>query len=61
MLDTGTIFCYNRDMKQVKKLPVRNFVAKDLRTPKYRLKVVELKTRYKRKAKTHNDYNLQYL
>jgi hypothetical protein len=48
-------------MKQVKKLPVRNFVAKDLRTPKYRLKVVELKTRYKRKAKTQNDYNLQYL
>lgn len=48
-------------MKQVKKLPVRNFVAKDLRTPKYRLKVVELKTRYKRKTKTQNDYNLQYL
>ena len=61
MLDTGTTFCYNIDMKQVKKLPVRNFVAKDLRTPKYRLKVVELKTRYKRKAKTHNDYNLRYL
>ena len=49
------------DMKQIKKLPVRNFVAKDLRTPKYRLKVVELKTRYKRKAKTQNDYNLKYL
>lgn len=61
MLDTGTVFCYNIDMKQLKKLPVRNFVAKDLRTPKYRLKVVELKTRYKRKAKTKNDYNLQYL
>ena len=40
MLDTGTVFCYNMAMKQVKKLPVRNFVAKDLRTPKYRLKVV---------------------
>lgn len=61
MLDTGTVFCYNMGMKQVKKLPVRNFVAKDLRTPKYRLKVFELKTRYKRKAKTQNDYNLKYL
>jgi hypothetical protein len=38
-------------MKQGNKLPIRNFVAKDLRTPKYRMKVVELKTRYKRKEK----------
>ena len=46
-------------MKKGNNLPIRNFVAKDLRTPKYRMKVVELKTRYKRKEKHGiNLYNL---
>lgn len=29
----------------------KNLVAKDLRTPKYRMRVVELKTAYKRREK----------
>lgn len=33
----------------------KNLVAKDLRTPKYRMRVVENKTRYKRCAKHKKD------
>ena len=31
----------------------RNLVAKDLRTPKYKMRVVESKVKYKRKDKHH--------
>jgi hypothetical protein len=33
----------------------RSIVHKDLRTPKYRMRVVSLKTAYKRKAKNLNE------
>ena len=62
MVDTGDDFNYNkRIMKQVKDIPLRDYVAKDLRTPKYRMRKVELKTGYKRKVKNQHDYNLRYL
>ena len=44
-------------MKLVKR---RNVVAKDLRTPKYRPRVVENKTSYKRKFKNEKQANLIY-
>ncbi len=53
-LYNGLKVWYNRSMatkkrKQVKK---RNPIAKDLRTPKYRLRVVKSKKLYKRKDAT---------
>lgn len=38
-------------MKTKDKLPKRNLVAKDLRTPKYRMRVEVSKIKYKRKTK----------
>jgi hypothetical protein len=40
------------------KIKKRNPIAKDLRTPKYRLRVVELKTAYKRKPKHRKGDNV---
>jgi len=39
------------------KLPRRDPIAKDLRTPKYRMRVVDSATRYKRKPKHPNKEN----
>ena len=62
MVDRVIDFCYNYDiMKKIKEIQIRDFVAKDLRTPKYRMRKVELKTGYKRKVKNQHDYNLRYL
>lgn len=61
MVDTVINFRYNRGMKQQKTIPLRDFVAKDLRTPKYRMRKVELKTGYKRKVKNQHDFDLRYL
>jgi hypothetical protein len=38
----------------------RNPVTKDLRTPKYRLRVIENKTAYKRKQKNSRQSNVFY-
>ena len=46
-----------KDMKTVKR---RNPVAKDLRTPKYRPRIVENKTSYKRKFKNDRQANVFY-
>jgi hypothetical protein len=40
---------YNKSMKP------RDLVAKDLRTPKYRMRVVESKVKYNRKPKHKKD------
>ena len=42
---------YNKPMKP------KNLVAKDLRTPKYRLRVVESKVHYTRKTKHKGNAN----
>lgn len=41
------------------KLKPRNLVAKDLRTPKYRMRKVESKVLYTRKLKHKADYERQ--
>lgn len=43
------------------KLKPRNPIAKDLRTPKYRMRVVESKVKYTRKSKHTKDTYGQYL
>ena len=43
------------------KLKPRDLVAKDLRTPKYRMRVVESKVQYTRKAKHKGAHDEQYL
>lgn len=45
---------YNKTLKP------RNPVAKDLRTPKYRMRIVESKVKYTRKSKHKESYG-QYL
>ena len=61
-VDTGIFFIYNyeimeKDMKTAKR---RNPVAKDLRTPKYRPRIEENKTSYKRKFKNEHQANVFY-
>ena len=46
---------YNKNLKP------RDPVAKDLRTPKYRMRVVESKVQYTRKLKHKGKENGQYL
>lgn len=49
MLDINTSSRYNTNMdKKRKPSKPRDFVAKDLRTPKYRMRVAESKKQYKR-------------
>ena len=43
------------------KLKPRDLVAKDLRTPKYRMRVVESKVRHTRKIKHKGKHDGQYL
>ena len=43
------------------KLKPRDFVAKDLRTPKYRMRVVESKVRHTRKVKHKGKHDAQYV
>jgi hypothetical protein len=43
------------------KLKPRDLVAKDLRTPKYRMRVVESKVQYTRKVKHKGTHDGQYL
>ena len=35
---------------------IKNFLAKILRTPKYKQRKIESKKRYKRKKRVHGDY-----
>lgn len=49
MIDINTHSRYNNDMdKKRKPAKPRDFVAKDLRTPKYRMRVADSKKQYKR-------------
>ncbi|NBO99942.1 MAG: hypothetical protein EBU90_07405 [Proteobacteria bacterium] len=61
-VDTDIFFIYNYEMmeKSMKTVKRRNPVAKDLRTPKYRPRVVEDKTSYKRKLKNDRQANIFY-
>ena len=43
------------------KLKPRDLVAKDLRTPKYRMRVVESKVQYTRKLKHKGKHDEKYL
>ena len=62
MLDTDIFLLYNNEIveKIMNTVKRRNPVAKDLRTPKYRPRVVEDKTAYKRKFKNDRQANVQY-
>lgn len=61
-VDTDIFFIYNYEMMEesMKTVKRRNPVAKDLRTPKYRPRVVEDKTSYKRKFKNDRQANVFY-
>ena len=61
-VDTGIFLLYNYEIveKMMKTEKRRNPVAKDLRTPKYRPRVVEDKTAYKRKLKNDRQANVFY-
>jgi len=61
-VDTDIFLLYNNEIveKMMKTEKRRNPVAKDLRTPKYRPRVVEDKTEYKRKFKNDRQANVQY-
>ena len=61
-VDTGIFLLYNNEIveKMMKTEKRRNPVAKDLRTPKYRPRVVEDKTAYKRKLKNDHQANVFY-
>lgn len=61
-VDTGIFLLYNNEIveKNMKTEKRRNPVAKDLRTPKYRPRVVEDKTAYKRKLKNDRQANVFY-
>ncbi len=52
---------YNRSMvtKKRKRVKVRNPIAKDLRTPKYRLRVVKSKKVYDRKRSENATSNIE--
>ena len=61
-VDTDIFLLYNNEIveKMMKTEKRRNPVAKDLRTPKYRPRVVEDKTAYKRKLKNDRQANVFY-
>ena len=61
-IDTDIFLLYNNEIveKIMKTEKRRNPVAKDLRTPKYRPRVVEDKTAYKRKLKNDRQANVFY-
>ena len=61
-VDTDIFLLYNNEIveKIMKTEKRRNPVAKDLRTPKYRPRVVEDKTAYKRKLKNDRQANVFY-
>ena len=61
-VDTGIFLLYNNEIVEMKMKTEkrRNPVAKDLRTPKYRPRVVEDKTAYKRKLKNDRQANVFY-
>lgn len=61
-VDTGIFLLYNNEIVEMKMKTEkrRNPVAKDLRTPKYRPRVVEDKTAYKRKFKNDRQANVFY-
>lgn len=48
-------------MKKTKKPKKPSVIAMDLRTPKYRKRVVKMKTVYTRKGRTSKDYGPDYL
>lgn len=62
LVDTVIFFLYNNEIveKMMKTEKRRNPVAKDLRTPKYRPRIVEDKTAYKRKLKNDRQANVFY-
>ena len=62
LVDTDIFLLYNNEIveKMMKTEKRRNPVAKDLRTPKYRPRVVEDKTAYKRKLKNDRQANVFY-
>lgn len=52
LLVVTTIIKFDNKMKtKYNPIKIRDFVAKDLRTPKYRMRVVESKVAYKRNDK----------
>jgi hypothetical protein len=58
VIDINSHFMYNYSMaKKTKRTKRRNLVAKDLRTPKYRMRVVKSKKLYTRKNKKENTLN----
>jgi hypothetical protein len=61
-VDMGIFFLYNNEIVEIlmKTEKRRNPVAKDLRTPKYRPRIVEDKTAYKRKLKNDRQANVIY-
>lgn len=61
-VDTDIFLLYNNEIveKMMKTEKRRNPVAKDLRTPKYRPRMVEDKTAYKRKLKNDRQANVFY-
>ena len=61
-VDTNIFLLYNNEIveKMMKTEKRRNPVAKDLRTPKYRPRIVEDKTAYKRKLKNDRQANVIY-
>ena len=61
-VDTDIFLLYNNEIveKIMKTEKRRNPVAKDLRTPKYRPRIVEDKTAYKRKLKNDRQANVFY-
>jgi len=61
-VDTAIILLYNNEIveKMMKTGKRRNPIAKDLRTPKYRPRIVEDKTAYKRKMKNDKQANVFY-
>lgn len=61
-VDTDIFLLYNNEIveKMMKTEKRRNPVAKDLRTPKYRPRVIEDKTAYKRKLKNDRQANVFY-
>jgi len=61
-VDTDIFLLYNNEIVEMimKTEKRRNPVAKDLRTPKYRPRVVEDKTSYKRKLKNDRQANVFY-
>lgn len=61
-VDTDIFLLYNIEIVEMKMKTEkrRNPVAKDLRTPKYRPRIVEDKTAYKRKLKNDRQANVFY-